>query len=208
MNWNSFLQGMPFIAILRGLTPGEAVAIAVALQEAGVICLEVPLNSPDPFRSITAIRGAFEGKLLVGAGTVLTPDDVIGAADAGAQFVVSPNTDPNIVEATKAQGMRSIPGFFTPTEALAAARAGADALKLFPAEGANPAQLKALKAVLPAALPVFAVGGVTETTLAPWRQAGVAGFGIGGALYRPGDAPGLVRKRALKFVAAYRESCI
>jgi 2-dehydro-3-deoxyphosphogalactonate aldolase len=204
MIWSSVIETMPLVAILRGLTPAEAVPIATALQDAGIVCLEVPLNSPEPLKSIAAIRKAFDGVALVGAGTVLTADDVAEAAAAGAEFMVSPNTDAKVIEATKARGLRSLPGFFTPSEAFVASQAGADALKLFPADSAIPAHLKAMKAVLPPALPVLAVGGVSEANMADWVAAGAAGFGVGGALYRPGDSPTAVRENATALVAAFR----
>lgn len=204
MNFATVLDTMPLVAILRGIRPSEAVSIAAALSEAGIVCLEVPLNSPQPFDSIAAIRDANISSLTVGAGTVLTRDDVRDAASAGAAFIVSPNTDIEVIKLTKASGLTSVPGFFTPTEALAAAHAGADALKLFPADGAPPAHLKAMKAVLPPSLPILAVGGVTEVNMGQWLAAGAAGFGIGGALYRPGDSADTVRRKANALVTAFK----
>lgn len=204
MTWADILQRMPLVAILRGLTPDDAVPIAAALRDAGICCLETPLNSPRPFDSIAAMRSAFGEELFVGAGTVLTEEDVSNAAQAGAQFIVSPNTDARIIAATKARGLHSAPGFFTPTEALAAAQAGADALKLFPAESGGPPHLKAMKAVLPPELPVLAVGGVSAATMRDWIAAGAAGFGIGGALYRPGDSPAAVGRKAAELVSAFK----
>jgi 2-dehydro-3-deoxyphosphogalactonate aldolase len=204
MNLTRVIETMPLVAILRGLTPADAMPVAAALQRAGIVCLEVPLNSPQPLDSIAAIRAVFGDGLMVGAGTVLTADEVAEAAAAGAQFIVSPNTEKEVIKATKALNLASVPGFFTPTEALVAAQAGADALKLFPAEGAQPAHLKAMKAVLPRTLPVLAVGGVSDSNMADWMAAGAAGFGIGGALYRPGDPPTAVEANARALVAAFK----
>jgi len=200
------LEHTPLVAILRGLTPPEAVAVAGALRQAGVTCLEVPLNSPKPLDSIAAIRAHLGDALYVGAGTVLSAKEVHEAAAAGAQFIVSPNTDTDVIRATKHHELESMPGFFTATEGLAAARAGGDALKLFPAEGAGPAHLKALKAVLPRDLPVFAVGGVTQATMGAWIAAGAAGFGVGGALYKPGDQAQGVAAKAAAFVEAFNRA--
>ena len=172
MTWTEALQTLPLIAILRGLKPDEAVDIGEALVAAGFSCLEVPLNSPSPLDSIARLRAALADRAIVGAGTVLTPEQVAAVADAGGQVVVSPNTDPAVIRATKAAGLLSLPGFFTATEAFAALAAGADGLKLFPADAAGPAVVKALKAVLPAASDVFAVGGIEPSSLAPYRAAG------------------------------------
>lgn len=197
------LAALPIVAILRGLTPPEALPTAQALHDAGVRCVEVPLNSPSPLDSIAAIRGAFEGRMAVGAGTVLTVQEVGALAAIGAHFVVSPNTDISVIAAAKAKGMLSLPGFFTATEAFAAIAAGADALKLFPADHAPPGYVKALKAVLPPHIPLLAVGGVDESRIGAYLAAGAAGFGLGSSLYRPGDAPDLVRQRAQSFLAAF-----
>ncbi|RYF95666.1 MAG: 2-dehydro-3-deoxy-6-phosphogalactonate aldolase [Caulobacteraceae bacterium] len=206
MTWTRILETLPLIAILRGVKPEEAVDIAAALEAAGFLALEVPLNSPRPLESIRLIGEAFGDRLLVGAGTVLTTDDVAAVAGAGGQLIVSPNTDPAVIAASKAAGLISAPGVFTPTEAFAALKAGADALKLFPADVAGHAALKAMKAVLPASAPVLAVGGVDPDTLAGWRAVGAAGFGIGSSLYRPGDGADVVGERARRFAQAWRES--
>lgn len=203
MTWNEVLETLPVIAILRGVRPEEATAIAEALHAAGLAAVEVPLNSPQPLDSIRRLRDAFGGRMLIGAGTVLTPADVAAVAEAGASFVVSPNADAAVIAATKAAGLHSAPGVFTATEAFAALAAGADALKLFPADVAGPAGLKALKAVLPPTAPVLAVGGVEPGNLAVWRGAGAAGVGVGSALYRPGATPAEVHERALRFAAAW-----
>ena len=203
ITWDAVVERMPIVPIVRGITPGEAAAIAEALFAGGLLCVEVPLNSPDPYASIAAMRGAFDGRMLVGAGTVLTKSAVADVAGAGGQFVVSPNTDIPVIAATRRAGMNSLPGFFTPSEAFAALAAGADALKLFPAEGANPATLKALLAVLPRGTRVMPVGGVSVKSMAEWRGAGAAGFGIGGSIYKPGDRPDIVRDRAKAFAEGW-----
>jgi 2-dehydro-3-deoxyphosphogalactonate aldolase len=205
MSWTTTLETLPLIAILRGLKPEEAIDIAAALEAAGFLALEVPLNSPQPLESIRRIREAFGDRLMVGAGTVLTVEEVTAVAGAGGQLIVSPNCDPAVIAATKMAGLVSAPGVFTPTEAFAALRAGADALKLFPADVAGHAALKAMKAVLPANAPVLAVGGIDPDTLAGWRRAGAAGFGIGSSLYKPGDSADVVGERARRFVLAWRE---
>jgi 2-dehydro-3-deoxyphosphogalactonate aldolase len=191
-----WLARCPLIAILRGIRPEEAVPIGEALVEAGISILEVPLNSPDPVESIRRLAARFGDSALVGAGTVMTEAQVEEIAAAGGRLLVTPHADPALVRAAKARGMLAAPGFFTPTEAFALLAAGADALKLFPAEAASPAVLKALLAVLPKGTPVLPVGGMAAETIAPWRQAGAAGFGIGSALYKPGDGPELVGARA------------
>jgi 2-dehydro-3-deoxyphosphogalactonate aldolase len=206
MSWTNILETLPLIAILRGLKPEEAIDIAAALEAAGVLALEVPLNSPQPLESIRRIREAFGDRLMVGAGTVLTTDEVASVAAAGGQLIVSPNCDRAVIQASKAAGLISAPGVFTPTEAFAALKAGADALKLFPADVAGHVALKAMKAVLPPTAPVLAVGGIDPDTLAGWRKAGAAGFGIGSSLYKPGDGAEVVGQRALRFVQAWRES--
>ena len=195
----------PLIAVLRGIEPSEAVAVAGALLAEGVTCVEVTMNSPAPLDSIAAIRDAFGDRLLLGAGTVLTPAAVGDATAAGAELIISPNADPNVIAATKAAGRLSLSGVFTATEAFAALAAGADALKLFPAEAASPAVLKALLAVLPAGTPVLPVGGIQPEVLASWRAVGATGFGIGAALYQPGRSPDEVRRRARRFVEAWRD---
>jgi 2-dehydro-3-deoxyphosphogalactonate aldolase len=206
MTWRDLLDTVPLIAILRGIRPEEAVAVAEALAEAGIRCLEVPLNSPQPLDSIRAIAAAFGGELLIGAGTVLRTSDVQAVAAAGGKLIVSPNANPAVIAATASAGLLSLPGFFTPTEAFAAIDAGAHGLKLFPADTVDPTMLKSMKAVLPTALPVFAVGGVTPAGMGAWRTAGAAGFGIGSALYRPEMTPAEVGARARDFVRAWETS--
>ncbi len=194
------MRECPLVAIIRGVTPDEAEAIGAALIEGGIRIIEVPLNSPDPLRSVERLARAFGEDALIGAGTVLTAEQVGQVRDAGGRIVVSPNTDREVIAATAAAGMVSSPGYFTPSEGFAALEAGAHALKLFPAEAAAPKVLKAHKAVLPPHVPVLAVGGVTPETMMPWLEAGAAGFGLGSALYRPGQDAADTRARARTFV--------
>ncbi|RIA37436.1 2-keto-3-deoxy-phosphogalactonate aldolase [Hephaestia caeni] len=191
----------PLVAILRGVRPDEVEPIGAALVDAGFTLIEVPLNSPDPLESIARLVRTVGDRAMIGAGTVLTTDAVAGVAAAGGRMVVSPNTNPQVIRATVAADMASLPGYFTPSEAFAALEAGATALKLFPAEGASPAVLKAHRAVLPKETPMLAVGGVTPTTMRPWREAGANGFGLGSALYRAGDGVDTVARQAKDFVA-------
>jgi 2-dehydro-3-deoxyphosphogalactonate aldolase len=202
--WDRVLSKLPLIAILRGVEPNEAVAIAEALSLAGFLCVEVPLNSPQALGSIRELRSRFDGRLLIGAGTVLTETEVAAVHQAGAQIVVSPNTNPGVIAAAKGFDLISVPGFTTPTEALVGVAAGADALKLFPAESAPPAVVRALKAVLPPSLPIFPVGGITTANMAAYIAAGATGFGIGSAIYTPGASADFVGHRAAMFVKAWR----
>lgn len=192
----------PLVAILRGITPDEAPAIGEALVAGGFTLIEVPLNSPDPLRSIALLAEQLRGRAMIGAGTVLSPEQVEAVAQAGGTLIVSPNTDPAVIRATIARNLISLPGYYTPSEGFAALAAGATALKLFPAEGATPAFLKAQRAVLPRDTRVLAVGGITPGNMAAWRMAGADGFGLGSSLYRPGKAAGDVARDAAAFVAA------
>lgn len=191
------------IAILRGVLPDRAVATAAALIDAGVTWIEVPLNSPDPLDSISAMQAALGDHARIGAGTVLTREEVAAVADTGASFIVSPNCDRAVIEATKARGMGSYPGVFTPSEGFAALAAGADALKIFPAGMMGTGGLKAIRAVLPPATLVYAVGGVGPDDFATWRDAGAQGFGLGGSLFQPGWELERVAEAARASVAAY-----
>jgi 2-dehydro-3-deoxyphosphogalactonate aldolase len=195
----------PLVAILRGVRPGEVEGIGSALVEAGIGIIEVPLNSPEPLDSIARLAKALGEDALVGAGTVLERSDVARVAEAGGQIVVSPGTDAQVIAATRAAGMVSAPGYFTPSEAFTAIRAGANAIKLFPAEAASPAVVKAQRAVLPKDVPLIVVGGITPDRMAGYLEAGADGFGLGGALYRPGMSAAEVAASARAFVAALGE---
>jgi len=194
----------PLVAILRGVTPDEVEAIGEALAQAGFSLIEVPLNSPQPLDSIARLARRLEGRALVGAGTVLETGEVEAVAAAGGRLVVSPNTDAAVIAATVAAGLASLPGYFTPTEGFAAIRAGAHALKLFPAEAASPAVLRAQAAVLPPHIPKLAVGGINLETMSGWIEGGAQGFGLGSALYRPGMEAAEVGRRADGFIALWR----
>ncbi|MCV2872678.1 2-dehydro-3-deoxy-6-phosphogalactonate aldolase [Defluviimonas sp. WL0050] len=191
------------IAILRGITPDEAVAVTEALVGAGITRIEVPLNSPDPYDSIARMIMAADGRAEIGAGTVLNVPSVERLAGIGARMIVSPDCNPEVIAATKRMGMQSYPGVFTATECFTALRAGADGLKLFPANLIGVQGFAAINAVLPAGTRTFAVGGVGAGDFAEWRQAGIAGFGLGTALYRPGLLPDEVARRAAGIVSAY-----
>ena len=201
---NDLFRGhRPLIAILRGIRPEEAEAALEALIAAGIGIIEVPLNSPDPFDSIARMAKRAGGRAIVGAGTVLTADAVTAVKDAGGQIIVSPNRDDAVIRATKAARLDSYPGVFTATEALGALAAGADALKFFPGDILGPAGIKAIAAILPKGTPLLAVGGVDAHNMADYLKAGVAGFGIGSSLYKPGISADEIGRRAAVMVAAY-----
>jgi 2-dehydro-3-deoxyphosphogalactonate aldolase len=202
MSLAPFLDACPMVAILRGIQPEEAEAIGAALVAEGLTILEVPLNSPRPLESIRRLHAAFGDRALIGAGTVTTEDEVAAIARAGARLMVTPHCDPALTRAARARGLVACPGFFTPTEAFALLAAGADALKLFPAEAGSPAVLKALLAVLPKGTPILPVGGMAAETIPAWKAAGAAGFGVGSSLYRPGDTPAEVGAKARALRAA------
>ena len=200
----SYLDNMPLVAILRGIKPVEAVAVVEAIHHAGFGMVEVPLNSPQPLQSIQRIADAFGDKLLVGAGTVLAPQQVHDVHSAGGKLVVSPNTNIEVIQATAALELISMPGAATPSEAFAAINAGASAVKAFPAEMVTPQVLKSWKSVLPAGLPVLAVGGINPSNLADYWQAGANGFGLGGALYKANKSVDAVTRDAEQFIETMR----
>lgn len=191
------------IAILRGITPAEAVEVATALVEAGFTRIEVPLNSPDPINSIGKIVESLGDQALIGAGTVLNVDQVEAVAATGAQLIISPNTNPSVIERTRELGLFSYPGVMTPSECFAAIDAGATGLKLFPADLVGAAGVKAFRAVLPVDMKLYAVGGVANDNLSHWRAAGVTGFGIGSSLYKAGRSVAEVQAIATEIVAEY-----
>ena len=199
------LAQLPLIAILRGLTPAEAPAIGQALVDSGFATIEVPLNSPEPFKSITALTQQFP-HTLIGAGTVLNAQQVKDVHAAGGRLVVAPNFNPAVVAQALALHMVVLPGVTTPTEAFAALDAGAHGLKLFPAEMISPATVKALRAVLPKAAALMPVGGITPDNMAVYRAAGATGFGLGSALYAPGRSAELVHEKAKVFVRTWQAS--
>jgi 2-dehydro-3-deoxyphosphogalactonate aldolase len=192
----------PLVAVLRGIRPDEVEAVGEALIAAGLRILEVPLNSPDPFESITRLSALAGDRALVGAGTVVDVESVGRVAAAGGQIIVSPSTDVAVIAATVEAGMISAPGFFTPSEGFTAINAGAHVLKFFPAEAGSPAVMKAMKAVLPRHIPVLAVGGMTPDGLAAWKAAGADGFGLGSNLFRPGMTAAESGAMAARYVAA------
>lgn len=202
---NSWLDPLPLVAILRGIRPDEVVSIGRTLADAGFRVLEVPLNSPQPMDSIRRLANSLGENYLIGAGTVMTMSQVSDVAAAGGRLVVMPHADVSVIRAAKAAGLVCVPGVATPTEAFAALAAGADGLKLFPAEQASPRVLKAWRAVLPKAVAVLPVGGITPDTMAAWVTAGASGFGIGSALYAPGVDIDEVGRRARAFAQAWAE---
>jgi 2-dehydro-3-deoxyphosphogalactonate aldolase len=198
------LTAMPVVAILRGVHPHEVEGIADAIIAAGVTIIEVPLNSPDPFASITLLAKACVGRALIGAGTVLSSADVARCHDAGSQIIVSPNMRPDVIAASVTAGMISAPGCLTPTEAFAALEAGAHAIKLFPGEMVSPMVVKAVRAVLPHAATLLVVGGVTADNAIAFQQAGANGFGVGGSIYRAGTTAEQTGRNAATFTKVLR----
>jgi 2-dehydro-3-deoxyphosphogalactonate aldolase len=199
-----YLDECPLVAIVRGVTPDEAEAIGDAVREGGICIIEVPLNSPDPLRSIELLAKRFGDSMLVGAGTVLTKEQVQQVKDAGGRIIVSPDSNTEVISATAQAGLISSPGYFTPSEAFAALRAGATTLKLFPAEGATPAVLKAQLAVLPRGTQVMAVGGIKPDNMRPWLEAGAIGFGLGSGLYKAGQSAADTLAKARAYVAGLK----
>ena len=202
------LAALPLIAILRGLTPDEALPVGQALAEAGFRIIEVPLNSPQPLRSIETLARALGDRCLIGAGTVMSAVQVTDVAQAGGRLIVMPHGDAQVIRAAKAQGLWCAPGIATPTEGFAALAAGADALKLFPAELLTPAVVKAMRAVFPPQVPFLPVGGITPQNLAAYRAVGANGFGLGSALYKPGMTPQQVAVQARAFVSAWNATVV
>ncbi len=205
MSLRRHLAALPLVAILRGLTPEEAPDAFAALVKAGFGIIEVPLNSPQPFETISYLSDRAGADLLIGAGTVLSVEEARAAAQAGARLMVAPNCDPPVIAAAKAHGMATLPGVATPSEAFGALKAGADGLKLFPAELLPPPALKAWRAVLPTGTLLLPVGGVSLANMADYAAAGADGFGIGSALYKPGMPAGELEDRARAFVKRCRE---
>jgi len=205
---NRFAEAMarlPLIAILRGIRPAEAPDVLRALTSEGFLLIEAPLNSPGPYESIKAMRAIAPPEVLVGAGTVKSVEEVHDIAEAGGEIIVMPHADLAVIAAAKARGLIALPGVATPTEAFAALKAGADGLKAFPAEMITPTVVKAWRAVIPADVAIMPVGGITPETMGPYLKSGASGFGLGSALYRPGDSAAEAGRRAAAFVAAWRE---
>jgi 2-dehydro-3-deoxyphosphogalactonate aldolase len=204
MKFEEALKACNLVAILRGITPAEVEAVGETLIAAGWRIIEVPLNSPEPLKSIEKLVKRFGDQAIIGAGTVLTPSQVADVAATGSRVIISPNANPEVIRATRAAGMVSLPGVATPTEAFAAIEAGATGVKAFPAEAIPPFVIKAWKAVLPKEISVLAVGGVTPENMTAYSQAGAAGFGIGSSLYKPGMDLATIGERARTFVEAMR----
>lgn len=197
----------PLVAILRGVRPDEVEAIGEVLVDAGFSLIEVPLNSPDPLNSIFRLAKRFGNRTVIGAGTVVRVVDVAAVRDAGGTMIISPNTNPHVIAASRKAALVSLPGIATPSEAFAAICSGATALKLFPAEAAGPAVLKAMHAVLPNHTRILPVGGIEADGMEAWLGAGAAGFGLGSALFKPGYDAAEVGKRARIFVEKIRHFC-
>ena len=206
MTFDEALDHCGVIAILRGVTPVDAVAVGEALYDAGLRVVEVPLNSPDPFTSIQNLAKAFKGRMVVGAGTVLSVQDVNLLKAHDGEICISPDANPDVIAKARAIGLEPVPGVFTPTEAFSAIRAGAKHLKLFPAEAASPTTIKAWKAVLPKEIKIHAVGGITPSNMKDWVSVGVTGFGVGSNLYKPGKSISDIAKDARTFAEAYAKA--
>jgi 2-dehydro-3-deoxyphosphogalactonate aldolase len=204
MNPDALLTELPIVAILRGVTPARIEGVAGALFEAGIRAIEVPLNSPEPFKSIEILAKAFGDRCLTGAGTVLDVANVDRVADAGGKLLVTPNTNPAVIARGVEKSLTVMPGFFTPSEGFAAVAAGSRYLKLFPASTGGIDHLKAMLAVLPKSVPVYAVGGVGAANMAEWRKGGAAGFGLGSELFKPNFSDEEISERAKTCVAAWR----
>lgn len=204
MNPDPLLAELPLVAILRGVTPAKIEGVAEALFGAGFRAIEVPLNSPEPFKSIELLAKQFGGRCLTGAGTVLTVEQADQVANAGGKLMVTPNTNASVIARGVAKGLTVMPGFYTPSEGFAAIAAGAKYLKLFPASTGGIGHLQAMLAVLPKNFPVYAVGGVGAGNMSEWRKAGAAGFGLGSELFKPDFTDADISARAAKCVAAFK----
>jgi 2-dehydro-3-deoxyphosphogalactonate aldolase len=204
MTADALLAELPLVAILRGVTPARIEAVAAGLFEAGFRAIEVPLNSPEPLKSIALLAKQFGDRCLTGAGTVLTPEDVDRVADAGGRLLVTPNTNPAVIARGVEKGFTVMPGFYTPSEGFAALAAGARHLKLFPASSGGIGHLQAMLAVLPKTIPVYAVGGVGAGNMSEWRKAGAAGFGLGSDLFKPDFSDADIAARARRCVEAFK----
>jgi 2-dehydro-3-deoxyphosphogalactonate aldolase len=204
MSSDPLLAELPLVAILRGVTPARIQGVADALFNAGIRAIEVPLNSPEPFKSVEILAKHFGARCLTGAGTVLTVEQADQVADAGGKLLVTPNTNPAVIARGVAKGLTVMPGFYTPSEGFAAITAGAKYLKLFPASTGGIGHLQAMLAVLPKAVPVYAVGGVGAGNMSEWRKAGAAGFGLGSDLFKPDFSDADIAARAQKCVAAFK----
>ena len=204
MTLKAWLEKSPLIAILRGVKPSEAESIGAALEETGIAIVEVPLNSPEPLKSIEILSRSFGDRMLIGAGTLTNVSEVASITSAGGRLIVTPHADVAIVHAAKAAGLITVPGFFNPTEAFTLLQAGADGIKLFPADVLGPGMLKAMRAVLPKDAIVIPVGGVGVAQIPEWLGAGAQGFGLGSSLYKPGDSPAAVKTKAKAFVEALK----
>jgi 2-dehydro-3-deoxyphosphogalactonate aldolase len=200
------LAGLPLVAILRGVTPERIAGVAAALFDSGFRAIEVPLNSPEAFKSIEILARSYGDRCLTGAGTVLTEDQVDRVAGAGGKLLVTPNTNPAVITRGVKRGLTVMPGFYTPSEGFAAVAAGAQCLKLFPASTGGIGHLKAMLAVLPKAMPVYAVGGVGAGNMKEWRRAGAAGFGLGSELFKPDFTDEEIAARARQCVAAFKDA--